>query len=129
MGIISGSYDGDEGTRRIGPAFDLAARLENNARGILDADFGDGQKLAHDLSIALSKGAIALDHRIGDLSAVGDISKTEAFSNYRRRIMEAFPAVRDVRFGTSDGFVTTAGSWAVIYLKQPHIINRIRHAL
>jgi hypothetical protein len=114
-----------EGT---GLRVDLAEIFENGARQILNPDLDHGAKLAQELAVALGEGKIALNHKIA--SEAIDIARTKSFADYRKQVMEKFPAVKGVSLYTSDGDEAgyDKGTWARIYLKEPTLLHRMSAA-
>jgi len=73
--------------------------MEAKAQKELQATFGgDGQELAERLAVAKSLGKDTVSVRLGFLYKIGDPSHTNAFADYRRKLMETFPDLKDVKF-------------------------------
>ena len=99
--------------------FNLAALIEAKAQKELQANFGgDGQDLAQRLAVAKSLDNDALSVRLGYLHNIGDLSHTKAFADYRSKLMEAFPDLKDVSFAAWGTELYPKSAYVNLWLKN-----------
>src|SRR5271163_1362429 len=102
-------------------AFNLAATHENLVSTALTEKIED---IKNALAVGKSVDDSNVVVNLGEYKHLGDISKTQAFQQFRQEILRTNPEIKDVRVTKTSGYYSEKSA-AVFWLKEPTLARRI----